>query len=91
MNSSALRLSCLHTHTIFCDGEETVEAMCRAAWEQGLDAVGFSSHAPIARKTGLWSDWHMREEDLGRYVDEVLAARRRWAGKLEVFLGLEID
>jgi histidinol-phosphatase (PHP family) len=83
--------SCLHTHTDFCDGKGDVEAFCRAAWEKGLSAIGFSAHAPLTKKTGLKTDWHLREERLGEYIDTVNAARRRWEGKLPVYLGLEID
>ncbi|MDR2080076.1 MAG: histidinol-phosphatase [Treponema sp.] len=83
--------SCLHTHTNFCDGKGDVEAFCRAAWEKGLSAIGFSAHAPMAKKTGLKTDWHLNDDRLGEYIDTVNAARRRWAGKLPVYLGLEID
>jgi histidinol-phosphatase (PHP family) len=86
-----MRYSCIHTHTNFCDGEDDVETICRAAYEQGLVSVGFSSHAPIRKKTGLSSDWHLRDDRLEEYLDAVRAARRRWAGKLPVFLGLEAD
>jgi histidinol-phosphatase (PHP family) len=64
--------------------------MCRAAFEKGLAAVGFSSHAPF-EKTGLKSTWNMKTERLGEYIDEVRAARRRWEGKIAVYLGLEVD
>lgn len=83
--------SCLHTHTEFCDGRGDVESFCQAACARGLAAIGFSAHAPLTKKTGLQTDWHLRDEDLDRYIDAVKAARRRWAGKLRVFLGLEID
>jgi len=82
--------SSLHTHTIFCDGKDDVETMCRTAYEKGLASVGFSSHAPVG-KTGLKTTWHMKDDKLGEYIDEVNAARLRWEGKLSVYLGLEID
>jgi histidinol-phosphatase (PHP family) len=82
--------SSLHTHTIFCDGKDDVETMCRAAYEKGLASIGFSSHAPVG-KTGLKTTWHMKDEKLGEYVSEIKAARLRWEGKLPVYLGLEID
>jgi histidinol-phosphatase (PHP family) len=81
----------LHTHTVFCDGKDDVETMCRAAWEKGLAAIGFSGHAPIFRKTGLKSGWHIPEERLEEYLAQVRAARVRWEGKIRVFLGLEVD
>jgi len=80
----------LHTHTVFCDGADDVETMCRSAYEKGLAAIGFSAHAPIG-KTGLTSHWHIPDQRLGEYIDEVHAARQRWEGKLAVYLGLEID
>ena len=80
----------MHTHTLFCDGRDDVEAMCRAAFEKGLGAVGFSSHAPIG-SAALVSNWHLQAGRLGEYTGEVRAARRRWEGRLAVYLGLEID
>ncbi|GHT86036.1 histidinol-phosphatase [Spirochaetia bacterium] len=83
--------SCLHTHTDFCDGKGTVEAFCEAAYTKGLSALGFSAHAPLCKKTGLKTDWHLGDERLDEYIDTVNAARRRWAGRLPVYLGLEVD
>ncbi|MDR2477201.1 MAG: histidinol-phosphatase [Treponema sp.] len=85
-----LNLSSLHTHTKFCDGRDDVELMCRAAFEKCLGAIGFSAHAPIG-KTGIQSNWHLQDERLGDYIEAVYAARRRWEGKLAVYLGLECD
>ena len=82
--------SSLHTHTNFCDGRDNIETMCRTAFEKGLSAIGFSSHAPI-EKAGLKTDWHMDEKRLEEYKNEVLAARRRWKGKIDVYLGLELE
>lgn len=90
MSASPL-LSSIHTHTIFCDGDDDVETMCRAAYEKKLYAVGFSAHAPIKRQTGLETSWNLKEERLDEYVNEVLSAKSRWHGKLNVFLGLEVD
>jgi histidinol-phosphatase (PHP family) len=83
--------SCLHTHTTFCDGEDDIETFCRVAYEKGLVDLGFSAHAPIRKKTGWDSDWNLPDERLPEYLDAVREARHRWAGKLRVFVGLEID
>ena len=84
--------SCIHTHTIFCDGRDEVETCCRRAYEKGLESLGFSSHAPITAKTGMPSSWNIPDERrLHEYFDEVRAARKRWQGKLPVYLGLEVD
>ena len=89
-NQQALR-SCLHTHTTFCDGKADIENMCEAAFVKGFTSIGFSSHAPISKKTGITADWIMQDHLLDKYIDAVLAARKRWEGKLAVFLGLEVD
>lgn len=86
-----MKLSCTHTHTIFCDGEDDVETMCRQAHEKGMVSIGFSSHAPIGRKTGIKTGWHMKDENLDCYIETVGAAKKRWLGKLDVYLGLEVD
>jgi histidinol-phosphatase (PHP family) len=83
--------SCLHTHTLFCDGADDVETMCAAAAARGFVSIGFSSHAPIAKKTGIKTGWHLPDEKLDEYVETVLAAKKRRQGTLEVFLGLEVD
>ncbi|MCL2761896.1 MAG: histidinol-phosphatase [Treponema sp.] len=82
--------SSLHTHTVFCDGKDDVETMCRIAFDKGLAAIGFSAHAPL-EKAGLETFWNMKNERMGDYINEVNAARRRWEGKLAVYLGLELD
>ena len=84
-------LACIHTHTIFCDGEDDIETCCRTAHEKGLSSLGFSAHAPVTKKTGFRSSWHLPDDSLDEYIESVHAAKRRWEGKLPVFLGLEVD
>ncbi|MDR1231055.1 MAG: histidinol-phosphatase [Spirochaetaceae bacterium] len=81
------QLTCLHTHTEYCDGEGTIEDYCAAAAEKGLSAIGFSAHAPVA-----WdSDWHLPMERFAEYCAMVNAAKKKWMGRLRVYLGLEAD
>jgi histidinol-phosphatase (PHP family) len=89
MNLTAL--ASIHTHTRFCDGADDVETMCRAAHAKGLEAIGFSAHAPLFRKTGIQTDWHLADERLAEYCAAVRSARSRWEGTLVVYLGLELD
>ena len=91
MSETKPQFSCMHTHTVFCDGEDDIETMCRAAYEKKLFAIGFSSHAPVTGRTGIESFWNMKDERIDEYVEQVLAAKKRWQGKLEVFLGFEVD
>jgi len=83
--------SSMHTHTKFCDGKDDIETMCRAAYEKKLFAIGFSAHAPIDRQTGMNSNWNLKEEQVEKYTAEVYAAKERWRGKLNIFLGYEVD
>lgn len=84
-------LACIHTHTNFCDGSDEIETFCLTAHRKGLGSLGFSGHAPIFRKTGIRSVWNMSDDRLGTYIEAVRAAKKRWEGKLPVYLGLEID
>jgi len=90
MNAKPL-FSSMHTHTLFCDGRDDIETMCRAAYEENLFAIGFSAHAPIERQINCESGWNLREDKVSEYVKEVLAAKERWQEKLNVFLGYEAD
>lgn len=82
-----MRLSCLHTHTFFCDGHADVEDFCSEAFRKGFASLGFSSHAPIP----LASEWHLRLERLDEYLSDIRGAAERWSGRLDVLAGLEVD
>jgi histidinol-phosphatase (PHP family) len=83
--------TCIHTHTTFCDGSDDIETMCRGAYERGFSVLGFSSHAPVGKKTGLKTDWHIGEDRFREYLEELRSARVRWEGRLTVYSGLEVD
>jgi histidinol-phosphatase (PHP family) len=83
--------NCIHTHTTFCDGADDVETYCITAYKKGMKSLGFSAHAPVKAKTGFITDWHLPDEQIQEYLETVRAAKKRWEGKLPVYLGLEID
>ena len=77
----------LHTHTVYCDGIHTPEEMVRFAMEKGFDSIGFSGHAytwhnPYANAT---------PENTEKYKAEVTALKAKYADRLKIFLGLEMD
>ncbi|MDR1148402.1 MAG: PHP domain-containing protein, partial [Spirochaetaceae bacterium] len=86
-----MEYSCLHTHTSFCDGSGSVEDFCAAAYEKKFVSIGFSAHAPVGKKTGLKTDWHLSDERFDEYRQAVREAGAAWRGKLDVYLGLEVD
>ena len=78
-------LSNFHTHGIFCDGNDTPEEMAKAAFEQGFDALGFSSHG----YTRFDLSYCMKDED--GYRARVSALKEAYKGKMEIYLGVEED
>jgi len=90
MNKQPL-FSSMHTHSTFCDGKDDVETMCQAAYQKNLYAIGFSAHAPVEKQIGRKTHWHLKDENVIEYAEEVQKAKKRWEGKLKVFLGYELD
>lgn len=81
-------LANLHTHTNYTDGADSVEAMADAAYAAGFAVFGFSEHSytpMIDGFPGLTPDLYPS------YREDVLRAKDKYAGRMEVFLGLEQD
>jgi histidinol-phosphatase (PHP family) len=76
-----------HTHHAVCDGKGEATDYVRAAVEKGFDALGFSSHAPLP----FANRWTMAKEKFPAYCGEVRRLREVYAGRIEIYLGLEID
>lgn len=78
----------LHSHTQFCDGRASMEAMAQAAVAEGMCVYGFTPHSPIP----FSSPCNMAAESVEPYLEEVAAVRRRHAADGCRFLaGMEID
>lgn len=75
-----------HTHTTFCDGKNSPMEMAEAAAGRGLAALGFSGHSYLPQDPG--GTMAPEPRDYRRAVEE---ARRRFAGTMEVFCGVEQD
>ena len=81
-----------HTHTWRCNhatGDE--EGYVKAALEQGFSILGFSDHTPYRFPDGYRSSIRMGLDQLQEYCDVVLSLRRKYAGKMEIPLGLELE
>ena len=94
MNAPGAGLADVHTHTARCGhaggrDEEYVDA----AIERGLVAIAVTDHVPFYWLPPEREDPRlaMAAVELPRYVDAVLALRERYAGRIEVLLGLEAD
>jgi histidinol-phosphatase (PHP family) len=76
-----------HSHSLFCDGKAAPEDFIIAAIAKGFCAYGFSSHAHVP----FPSHWNMDISRLDEYLNEVLRLRSAYAGKIEIYTGLEVD
>lgn len=80
-------ISDLHTHTTYCDGENSPEEMLIAAIEKGFKAYGFSSHSHLSYD----ESWNMSHASQKQYVLEILSLREKYKDKIDVLLGTEYD
>ncbi len=76
-----------HVHTSFCDGENTVEEVAAAAFEQGIKILGFSGHSFIP-KVG---EYGMEPAKERAYIAAVAEAKAQYAGKMDILCGMELD
>ena len=76
-----------HTHTTFSDGRDAPRAQIERALALGFRALGFSDHAvqDVDTFTGIPKE---READ---YQSEVRALAKEYAGRIRVYLGVELD
>lgn len=64
-----------------------MEDFVRFAIAKGVTKYGFSSHAPLPFHT----PWNMNLDDLPFYKKEFYRLKEKYAGQIELFLGLEVD
>ncbi|MGE3180513.1 MAG: hypothetical protein AB7N71_02705 [Phycisphaerae bacterium] len=86
----------LHNHTPFSDGAMTIDEICEAHLDADFDVAGvgicdtlFCTPTSLA----ITSEKQFRQvfrNEAREYASMVRSARRRWAGKLEIYCGCEI-
>lgn len=76
----------LHTHSIYCDGKDTIEEMVQEAISRNFDVLGFSGHGHCAIDT-----CSMSKENTQKYIHDVLAAKKKYQDKISIHLGIEQD
>ena len=76
-----------HTHTVFCDGQAEAICFVDEAIRQGMTSLGFSAHAPVNFPTA----WTINPARLGDYYSEIHRLKREYAGRLDIYCGLEAD
>lgn len=76
----------LHTHSIYCDGRDTVDEMVQEAVRKGFTVLGFSGHGPCTE-----DECAMSEDGLEHYIRDVKNAREKYRDQIRIFLGIEED
>lgn len=82
-----IRKTNYHTHTTFCDGENTAEEMIKAAVEKKFDAIGFSGHSmfPFAET------WHIAPREHENYIQTIYRLKEKYKNEITVLCGFESD
>ena len=83
-----MRFTTVHTHSVLCDGKNTLEEMARAAFVAGAASFGASGHSHTEIP---WDQGNVLPEDTADYRAEVLRLREEYQGRMEVLLGIEQD
>ena len=82
----------LHTHTPRCNhASGSEEAYVRSALAAGIETLGFSDHTPYPFPNGYYSTFRMFPDELPDYVASVEAIRKRYAGQIQLHLGVEAE
>lgn len=77
-----------HTHTTYCDGANTPREMVEAAYRKGFTDFGISGHADFSM---VEPGFGMSDETLEKYKQELLGLREEFAGRMNIYLGIELD
>lgn len=78
--------SCVHTHSTFCDGKNTLEQMADSAFAQGIKVFGFSGHSYVPV-----DNFGISTEKFAEYYAEAKRVQQKYKGKMDVMIGLEMD
>ncbi len=79
----------VHTHTVFCDGKNTPEEMVLSAINKDCRVFGLSGHSYMAWDSA--AEWRMELSDQLEYADTINALKEKYADKIKLLLGAEMD
>lgn len=84
----------LHTHHFRCGhADGNIRDYIEAGIAAGLSVIGISDHTPYfgSQEEQPFPHITMAKGEFAHYVQEVLALKQEYAGKIEVLLGIESD
>lgn len=76
----------LHVHTTYADGTNKPEQLIGEAIKKGFGSIGFSEHT--YNKFSIYP-YQLPAEKMGDYKAEILALKKKYAGQIDIFCGLE--
>ena len=76
-----------HSHCLYCDGRANMEDFIRFAISEGFSSYGISSHDPLPFSTAWTMEWDRMDD----YLSEFARLKEKYADKIELAIGLEID
>lgn len=76
----------LHTHSLHCDGNDTVEEMVQEAISKNFDVLGFSGHGYCSI-----DDYSMPFDEMEKYIQDVRRVKEKYKDQISVYLGIEQD
>lgn len=82
-----MRYSNLHNHSTFSDGKCSMEENVLSAIEKNMVSLGFSDHS----FTPCDTSYCMKEERYPEYLDTIAALKQKYAGRIDLFAGIELD
>ena len=80
-------LTNFHTHTTYCDGENSPQEVLESAIRLNMDAIGFTVHSHLDSEP----DWTIASKDMPFYVGELSNMQGDYEPKINVFIGIEQD
>lgn len=76
-----------HTHTTYCDGNNTPREMVLKAIADGMTAIGFSGHAYTSFDEG----WSMTPQGTADYIRETEELKSEFGDRIRIYRGTEYD
>ncbi len=77
----------LHTHTLFCDGEDSAEDMVKYAIKKGIKVLGFSGHIYAEP----CKEYCMTREKTKAYLSCIKELKEKYKGEIKLYAGCEAD
>lgn len=77
---------CIHNHSVYSDGANTIEEMASYCIQKGFSYLGISDHSKTAVYAG-----GMNEEALIKQKEEISLLNKKYNNSFKIFFGIESD